>query len=977
MSETRLTKSMPLDGDVSTAMAGIDPDEALRGALLDWVPMGLCLMVEGSPRLVNRRFVRMLGAAPGEQAWAPADLLRRWPGIWAQLDGAGEEQRVVACDLPDGSCFHGRAFSRRIPALGPRAELITLVNSAQLQWMAFSSDWQARMLLQTESLCRTGSAEVDLETGQTVVSRGLSTMVGAEYRPGAMSGWRLLRWVPREERGYVASIWRGAIVDEPFDFQHRLLRADGSRLEILHRGMVEVGPDGRRHGYLILQDITAQRKAEQRIQELANHDEVTGLANRNQLLDRIDAAVHGAAWDPRSFIVLSIQIKQIDELSQAMGYGAGDAMAMAVAARLSALVGPDDVLARVGSDEFAMFLGPSTCDQSQPGVVGGEVAARVVEALSHSERLGAAEIVPVALIGVASFPADARSAGQLLEAAQTARLGARVDDKRIAYFSPQVNEEAMRRLAIESGLRHAAEREELRLEFQVQIDLISGQAVGAEVQLGWCNAELGEVPAEEFLPVARQTGLIVMLGEWQLHQVCTLLQNWMHDGIKPPRLALNLSSLQLQQPDIVSRIQHSLLDRGVPTTLLGLQIAEQSLMVSTQDHSRKLSALRSFGLEVTLDDFGIGHSNLSLLRSLPVDVLKVHRSCVPDVMAASGAVSLTRAIINLAHSLQMRVLAEGVETEGQLTLLMANGCDRIQGDVLHPKVRLAQFDRLLRGPLITLPERFMRRQRERTLLLVDDEPSIVAALKRLFRRDGYRIVTASSGMEGLQRMAEYEVDVVLSDQRMPGMTGVEFLRRAKELYPDTVRMVLSGYTELQSITDAVNEGAIYRFLTKPWDDARLRVHVQEAFNQKGMADENRRLAQEVRQAGDELSSVNARLERVLSTQRTQIDLEEDRATTARDMIDLLPVPILGIDPDETVVMVNLEAQRLLGIDRLLIGEPASLVLPEALQCLCQGSEQVGTAVRLRIGDRYWRARARPFGEMGQPGHLVVLTEEEA
>lgn len=166
----------------------------------------------------------------------------------------------------------------------------------------------------------------------------------------------------------------------------------------------------------------------------------------------------------------------------------------------------------------------------------------------------------------------------------------------------------------------------------------------------------------------------------------------------------------------------------------------------------------------------------------------------------------------------------------------------------------------LMGQRVRLPEHLLTRRRERTLLLVDDEPNIVSALRRLFRREGYRIVTAGSGAEGLQRMAECEVDVVLSDQRMPGMTGVEFLRRAKELYPETVRMVLSGYTELQSITDAVNEGAIYRFLTKPWDDLRLIEHVREAFAHKELADDNKRLATEVIAASEALTHANERLE---------------------------------------------------------------------------------------------------------------------
>ncbi|MDD0810969.1 EAL domain-containing protein [Curvibacter sp. RS43] len=943
--------------------------QQLRSQLFDLAPVGLCLMAAGQPQLINRRLARMLGGDGHETQLSPAELLRRWPALWPQFRHMGDEHRVVSIDRPGLAPFNGRAFSRPLSALGEDQEIVTLVNEAQLNWMSFSSDWQARMLALTESMSHTGSAELDLDRGQAVVSRGMATLVGRPELDGAQKAWRLLRWVPQEERGYVASIWAAAIDDEPFEFQHRLQTADGQRLEILHRGMVEVTPDGRRRGYMTLQNITLQRETEQRIQELANHDEVTGLPNRKQLLDRIDAAVHAASWDPRAFALLSIQIDPIDQLSQAMGYGAGDALAMAVAARLSALVGPDSLVARVGSGEFALLLGEA--ESATPEAL-QRTARQVVGALARPERLGCAEIVPLAQIGVASFPSDAQSASQLLEAAQTARLGVQGTSDQVAFFTPEITAKAMRRLAIESGLRHAVEREELRLQFQLQIDLSSGSAVGAEVLLAWHSEALGEVPPEEFLPVARQTGLIVALGDWQRDSVCELLQRWLRQGVRPLRLALNHSVLQLQQPDLVPKIQRSLLEHGVPSTLLGLEIAEQVLMNGSPDVARKLAELRALGLEIALDDFGTGYSNLNQLRHLPVDVLKVHRSCVPDVTAASGAVSLTRAIINLAHSLQMKVLAEGVETEGQLTLLMANGCDRLQGTAFSPVVDQATLEAQLSTELPRLPERFLRRQRERTLLLVDDEPNIVAALKRLFRRDGYRIVTAASGLEGLQRMAEYEVDVVLSDQRMPGMTGVEFLRRAKELYPDTVRMVLSGYTELQSITDAVNEGAIYRFLTKPWDDERLRVHVQEGFHQKGLADENRRLALEVRGANEELAVLNGRLERVLSTQQAQLGLEASRATAARDMLDLLPVPAMGIDPAGLVVMANLAAQQCWGAERLLLGQCAASVLPAELAPLwAQPGEQ---SLDFDWSGRRWRARTRPFGASAPQGHLLVLNE---
>ncbi|MEO8298857.1 MAG: response regulator, partial [Burkholderiales bacterium] len=223
-----------------------------------------------------------------------------------------------------------------------------------------------------------------------------------------------------------------------------------------------------------------------------------------------------------------------------------------------------------------------------------------------------------------------------------------------------------------------------------------------------------------------------------------------------------------------------------------------------------------------------------------------------------------------------------------------------------------------------------RRRKERTLLIVDDEDNIVASLRRLLRRDGYRILTANGGEEGLRRLAEHEVDVVLSDQRMPGMTGVEFLHRAKALYPQTVRMVLSGYTELQSIIDAVNEGAIYKFLTKPWDDERLREHVAEAFRQKDLADENRRLAGQVATANADLASLNTRLEQLLSRQREHADMLVASADSMRLMVEELPAPVAAVDADGQIVFVNRAAcEGLPGADGW-IGQHVEAVWPAPL-----------------------------------------------
>ena len=252
-----------------------------------------------------------------------------------------------------------------------------------------------------------------------------------------------------------------------------------------------------------------------------------------------------------------------------------------------------------------------------------------------------------------------------------------------------------------------------------------------------------------------------------------------------------------------------------------------------------------------------------------------------------------------------------------------------------------------------------------TLLLVDDEESILSSLKRVFRRDGYRIFTATGGSQALEILANNMVDVIISDQRMPYMTGVELLRQVKSLYPETVRISLSGYTELHSITEAINEGAIYKFLTKPWDDDHLRANVVEAFRYKRMADENRRLAVEI-------SVANDRLRRLLSEQEQQLQRDETALGVVQEVLQAVPLPIIGLDNEGMIAVANREAEELLGKDSPLIGSFAEEVLPPAL-LPGNGPEQTEFMWEDEFGN-HWNVRFRRLGSTGAAqGTLIALS----
>ncbi|MEO8057094.1 MAG: EAL domain-containing protein [Burkholderiales bacterium] len=966
-----------------SAMTEAELDAPLSGPdsyrLVEQAQTGLFVVQDDRIAYANEMLAELVGwpaheliGQPHSITTAPAFRVHTQAVVDRRLAGKEGRPGQMRCLRRDGSEFDARVFARRTDLAGRPAVLVTLFDITELNTALLQARWNADMLARTESLCRSGSFDVLLPEGQVLLSSGMRQLIGLPESAVSEAHIDTLDWVPDDEKAFVAGIWHNAVPGEPFEFQHRIRGPDGRRMIVLHRGQVEDRIDGAPglRGVALLQDITAQREAEMRVQELATHDEVTGLPNRAAFLDQLDVAMHAARWESRTITLLTIDVARIAEVKSKMGFGAGDMLAMALAARLQQARRDGESASHLGDTEFALML------ESGVGSDDATVLARAEalrDILKMPVRLGSTDVYPQCVIGIASFPGDGQAPAELLERAQTARLNA-AHAFDIVFFKPESGTRALREMRLESALRQALANDELMLHYQAQVDLSDGRIVGAEALLRWTSAELGSVSPVEFIPIAERSGLIAELGDWVLRRACEQMVAWRKEGLPAVRIGVNLSPAQLQRPDLARHVQSVLLETGADPACLGIELTESTAMADVAHAAAVLREIRAMGIEISLDDFGTGFSSLSCLRSLPIDVVKVDRAFVHDVTAAPADVSVTRAIITMTHGLQMKVLAEGVETEGQLSLLAANRCDLIQGYLFSHPLAADGFAELLKEGR-RLPERYITRvRRTRTLLLVDDEENILASLKRLLRRDGYNIITACGAAEGLQRLAETEVDVIVSDQRMPGMTGVELLRRAKELYPDSIRMVLSGYTELQSIIDAVNEGAIYKFLTKPWDDERLRGHVAEAFRQKDMADENRRLARQIESANADFIELNARLELAVSQQREQADLLATSTGSMRDALDSLPAPVLGSAADGTLAFVNREAEALLPGAAAMLGRPLREVLPNEL--LMAVGEASSEAHGVAFAGRRFTVLTRSLNGGGaMRGQLVLLVPQ--
>jgi len=455
-----------------------------------------------------------------------------------------------------------------------------------------------------------------------------------------------------------------------------LIRRDGAESPIED----SAAPIHDRHGQvtgavMVFHDVSAARATTRRMSYLAQHDSLTDLPNRNLFNDRLTEAMALAHRHQRQLAVLFLDVDRFKHINDCLSHGIGDRLLQSIAQRLLGCVRASDTVSRQGGDEFVILLSEIT--HAQDATV---CADKILEALRSPHRIDQHDLHVTASIGIVTYPDDATDADTLMKHADFAMYHAKEKgrDNR-QFFKRDLNVRALERQSLENGLHYALEREELMLHYQPKIDLETGDIVGVEALIRWLHPDRGLVPPAEFIPIAEECGLIVPIGRWLLGEACHQAQAWQDIGLAPIRVGINISAVELRANGFVAGVGAILAQTGLEARFLELELTETFLMQDSTSTSTVLHALKRLGVNLALDDFGTGYSSLSHLKRFPIDTLKIDRSFVSSSTVNSDDASIVCAMISMGKDMHMRVVAEGVQTQEQLTFLQDRGCPFGQG----------------------------------------------------------------------------------------------------------------------------------------------------------------------------------------------------------------------------------------------------------------------------------------------------------
>ncbi len=720
------------------------------------------------------------------------------------------------------------------------------------------------------------------------------------------------------------------------------------------------------------QDVSDELRRDVSQQLLLEAHGMAAQCGRNFIVQRVDEALcdHLVTGRHHALIELRLQVGNDDGLLDWQGL---EGVGATVVSHLRRLVPARASVSALSDLRFAVLLPLIGASEEAEMLATGLLAELPIPFESRDRPIR----VKMAA-GVALLPDDGHDACELLGAVQAAaERGLAPGHEPLQFLAGHENPRSVSTRLLEFELHNALARDQFRLVFQPQVHLATGSIVGFEALLRWNHPVRGTVPPADFIPVVESCGMADVVTRWVIEQSVRQLRAWEDLGHHGLQMAVNVPPSVFETQDAGVHLLQLLEKYEIAGNQIELELTERTLTDANPSVIERLQALRRHGISVAIDDFGTGYSNLSYLTRLPLDCLKIDLSFVQGVVVNPSDAMVARMTCELARALKLRVVVEGVETEGQLQFFSNLRCELAQGYLFARPMESADASAMLasgrafaRSLSHNAHGAHEAPQSERHLLLLDDEPNILRSLRRVFRGQPWTVHTAGTPDEAFELLARHPVGVVMSDQRMPLMRGTDFLARVKQLYPHTIRIVLSGYTELQSVTEAINEGAIYKFLTKPWNDVSINEEIEQAFRQFEMVAEGQRLEQRLRES-------NRQLENRLHLNEERLLREEAALDVTHEALGVVPVPILGIDASGMIAISNAAADALLGDGSSVVGEHVNDVLS------CEGStgffaERQGQRLQVDIAGIRYHVHCNDLGTTSRgTGTVLTLLQGEA
>lgn len=556
-------------------------------------------------------------------------------------------------------------------------------------------------LIAAQRIARLGNWAFDINTSTLELSDQLYTLFGIEKDQVSVSLFTLLETIHQDDRDSVKQwITEATNGIDVASINHRIVRGDGSTIDVTQQLEAVLDSNGK-VTFLqgILQDVTERRKAEEEIYRLAYYDNLTSLPNRELFKTHLERALYRAKNNERLVAVLFVDMDDFKKINDTFGHAVGDLLLQEVGRRLVKSVRGNDkvvgrnfeqTIARMGGDEYTILLSKISDPEEAKCV-----AQRILDNLSKPYKLDGNDVYSTPSVGIAVYPKNGKTSDELLKNADMAMYSAKRGGKNLFMMHDEVMSEEVQKLyTLDSQLRGAMGRDEFSLHYQPQLDLSSGKMDGIEVLLRWDNIELGSVSPVEFIPIAEENGFIVCIGEWVMRTACYAAKKWLDEGYVFERIAVNVSALQFVRPDFPDLVAQILEETQLDPSSLELEITESLLAADTENAVNTLRKLKALGVQLSIDDFGTGYSSLSQLKNFPIDRLKIDRSFIQGITSSLDDAAIANAIISMGNSMNLQVLAEGVETEEQLEFLKNNNCDEVQGYYFSrplPTERMIEF----------------------------------------------------------------------------------------------------------------------------------------------------------------------------------------------------------------------------------------------------------------------------------------------